>query len=60
MRHCVIVLIAACCLGKFSFSQTADELIAKNIQAKGGIDKIKAIKTLRMAPSKAAVGSPPP
>ncbi|MGB0022364.1 MAG: hypothetical protein WBP65_11175 [Candidatus Sulfotelmatobacter sp.] len=48
MRHAVIVLIAACCLGKFSFSQTADELIAKNIQAKGGMDKIKAIKTLRM------------
>ncbi|PYX23396.1 MAG: DUF4292 domain-containing protein, partial [Acidobacteria bacterium] len=27
----------------FAFSQTADELIAKNIQAKGGMDKIKAI-----------------
>src|SRR5437667_3089150 len=32
----------------FAFSQTADELIAKNIQAKGGMDKIKAIKTVRM------------
>ncbi len=28
--------------------QTADELIQKNILAKGGMDKIKSIKTLRM------------
>ena len=48
MRHAVIVLLAVCCFGASSFSQTADELIAKNIQARGGIDKIKAIKTIRM------------
>src|SRR6202166_3598668 len=56
MRHALIVLIAACGCGSFSFSlspscayaQTADELIAKNIQARGGIEKMKAIKTLRM------------
>src|SRR6266545_2600998 len=30
------------------WAQTADELIEKNIQAKGGREKIKAIKTLRM------------
>jgi outer membrane lipoprotein-sorting protein len=28
-------------------AQTAEELVAKNTQAKGGIEKIKAIKTLR-------------
>jgi hypothetical protein len=48
MRHAVIVFLAVCCLGIFSFSQTADELIAKNIQARGGMEEIKAIKTLRM------------
>ena len=48
MRHAVIIFLAVCCLGIFSFSQTADELIAKNIQARGGMEKIKAIKTLRM------------
>ncbi len=48
MRHAVIVLIAVCCCGRFSFSQTADELIAKNIQARGGLEKMKAIKTMRM------------
>lgn len=31
-----------------ALSQTADELVNKNLEAKGGIDKIKAIKTLRM------------
>lgn len=48
MRHVLTVLIAVCCFGVFSYSQTADELIAKNIQAKGGMEKIKAIKNLRM------------
>ena len=35
------------CFSVAAFAQTADELIAKNIQAHGGIDKIKAIKSLR-------------
>jgi hypothetical protein len=48
MRRALTVLIAVCCLGLFSYSQTADELIAKNIQARGGIEKMKAIKTMRM------------
>ena len=29
-------------------AQTAEELVAKNLQAKGGVDKIKAIHSLRM------------
>src|SRR5437667_12476600 len=40
----------------FAFSQTADELIAKNIQAKRGMDKIKAIKTVRMSGKLDAAG----
>jgi hypothetical protein len=48
MRHGVMVLIAVCCFGLSSLSQTADELVAKNIQARGGMEKIQAIKTLRM------------
>ena len=39
---------AALCLSLISSAQTADELIAKNIEAKGGMDKIQAIKTMRM------------
>jgi len=48
MRRALIVLVAVCCCGAFSVSQTADELIAKNIEARGGIEKMKAIKTLRV------------
>lgn len=48
MRHALTVLIAVCCLSVFSLSQTADDLVGKNIEARGGIDKIRAIKTLRM------------
>ncbi len=48
MRQAVIVLAAVCCLNALSIAQTVDELVNKNIQAKGGIDKIKAIKSFRM------------
>ena len=48
MRHAVIVLAVVSCLSVFSLAQTADELVNKNIQAKGGIDKIKAIKSVRI------------
>jgi len=49
MRHAVIVLLAVSCFSVIAHTQTADELISKNIQAKGGMDKIKGIGTLRMA-----------
>jgi hypothetical protein len=48
MRHALAVLIAVCCFGVLSYSQTVDELIAKNIQARGGTEKMKAIKNIRM------------
>jgi len=44
----VIVLVAVSCLSVFARTQTAEELVNKNIQAKGGIEKIKAIKSVRM------------
>src|SRR5579872_3837785 len=47
MRHYAAVLFAIFSLGVFASSQTADELVQKNIEAKGGLEKIKAIKTLR-------------
>jgi hypothetical protein len=47
MRHAVIV-VAVFCMSVFVHAQTADELVQKNIEAKGGLDKMKAIKSVRM------------
>src|SRR5215470_14362799 len=49
MRHAVIVLIAVSCLSVFAPAQTAEELVGKNIRAKGGLEKIKAITSVRMS-----------
>lgn len=43
-----IGLILAGLVSTAAWAQTADELIEKNIQAKGGREKIQAIKSLRM------------
>src|ERR1700732_5226305 len=43
--------ITLCSLALFlpcASAQTVDEIIAKNIQARGGLEKLKAVKTLRM------------
>jgi len=42
------VFVSFFCLSLCAFAQTADELVSKNIQAHGGIEKIKAISSLRM------------
>jgi outer membrane lipoprotein-sorting protein len=48
MKVRTLVLAAlALALASPVHAQTADELIAKNIKAKGGMDKIKAMKSLR-------------
>ncbi len=42
-------LVLLLCFISFSaFGQTAEELVAKNLQAKGGLEKIKAIRSVRM------------
>lgn len=48
MRHAVIVLAALSCMCVFGRAQTADELVNKNIEAKGGLEKMKAIHSIRM------------
>jgi hypothetical protein len=45
--HCAALIVAAVsCLSGLTCAQTAEELVSKNIEAKGGIDKIKAANTL--------------
>lgn len=49
MKAMRTILASIVCLMSISvFAQTAEELVAKNLQARGGIDKIKAIKSRRM------------
>ena len=43
-----ILVSLVCFIALNGFAQTADELVAKNLQAKGGLEKIKAIKSVRM------------
>ena len=45
-KACGLVLAIMCCAAVLS-AQTADELVAKNLEAKGGIEKIKAIKSFK-------------
>jgi hypothetical protein len=47
MRMIAPVVFALGCLAAPAPAQIADELVAKNIEAKGGVEKIKAIRTLR-------------
>ena len=47
MRFLKTVILAASFSAALA-AQTAEELVAKNLEARGGIEKIKAIKTLRM------------
>jgi len=39
-----VLLLSSCCL-----AQTADDIINKAVAARGGVDKIKSVQTLRMA-----------
>ncbi len=48
IRKLVLALCATAMLGVPLFAQTADELIDKNIKAHGGVEKMKALKSIRM------------
>jgi len=49
MRHAAMILAVTSCVGVFACghtaAQTAEELVNKNTQAKGGLEKIEAAKT---------------
>jgi hypothetical protein len=45
----ILVAVLAVGLSLGAFAETAEELVAKNIQAKGGLEKLKAIQSVRMS-----------
>ena len=47
MGRVLSVLLGAICCTAVMSAQTAEELVAKNLQAKGGVEKIKAIHSYR-------------
>lgn len=49
MRKVLSLALGMICSTVVISAQTAEELIAKNLEAKGGIEKIKAIKTLKFS-----------
>ncbi len=51
MKRWLVLFGALLCFGVLAFSQTADELVNKNVAARGGLEKIKAIQTLRLTGS---------
>jgi hypothetical protein len=51
-----LILASLFCFSLGAFAQTADELVAKNSQARGGLEKIKTIQSLRMTGSFDASG----
>src|SRR5271165_4186979 len=55
MRMTRAVVLGILCLAVAAVAQTADELVTKNLQARGGVDKITAVNSLKMS-GKAYVG----
>jgi hypothetical protein len=59
MNHWRLLPVFVLCLGGYAVSQTADDLVNKNIEARGGLDKIKAVNTLRITGRAERSGRPP-
>jgi hypothetical protein len=48
MRKILSLVLGIVCGSALLSAQTAEELVSKNLDARGGVEKIKAIKSLRM------------
>ena len=58
MKRWLALFVALCCFSICGLAQTADELVNKNVQARGGLEKIKSIKTLRITGKSVTGGTP--
>ena len=59
MRRIALLLMTTLCWSLLSSAQTADDVIAKAIAARGGIDKLRAVQTQRLTGS-LTIGTHPP
>lgn len=48
LRKCVMGLLALTLPALPATAETVDELIAKNVEARGGLDKLKSVQTMRI------------
>lgn len=56
IRSLLVALAVVLLLPAVAQAQTVDEIIAKNAQARGGLEKLKSVKTMRMT-AKVSAGS---
>ncbi|MFI5372127.1 MAG: hypothetical protein ACHQ52_11260 [Candidatus Eisenbacteria bacterium] len=48
-RRSLIALVLAAILAPVVHAETVDEIVAKNIQARGGLDKLKGVSTMKVS-----------
>ena len=47
MRRFISAALLVCATGALAHAENVDDIIAKNLKARGGLDKLKAVQTLR-------------
>jgi outer membrane lipoprotein-sorting protein len=51
-----VCLLAALCIAAVGHAQTAEEIVAKNLKAKGGVEKLKAMNSVKITGTISAQG----
>jgi outer membrane lipoprotein-sorting protein len=51
-----VCLLAGACVAATAYAQTADEIVAKNLKAKGGVEKLKAMNSVKITGTISAQG----
>jgi outer membrane lipoprotein-sorting protein len=54
-----VLVLLACCVS-VAYAQTVDEIVAKNIQAKGGAEKLKSVQSMKLTGHLSARGAEAP